>query len=564
MSWESIQKFFRENPRAWLVGAAAALTLVVSVWGIWGGFSLQFGNIFAEGEQYCTPSNHSQPAVARLTIKIFFVEGYDTEPNPIPLDSVIRFDATGKSAAGQCLTDGSGNVVWSITPSDGGVIIPRGGSPFTPTLRAIKSGTYQIRATLDGINSNALTITVVGGTPSPSTLRLVSCTGGVARLSWTIGANANTNLLRRINAAGGSFETLVDEPGRTSYTNTVPAGTSYRYSVKSGATVISNEVTCSNGGVTPTPTTTTTATPTPVYPPLTCAPLNQTVALAQVATVTATGGSGIYQWDLPGSGVQQGGTATSVSVSYSVSGQKVVRVSSGGQIATCVVVVTGIGGDTQSSLTVIKLGLNAITGMGGGSSAISINPNEIAQFTVSITNNGTTAANSLKVLDTLPNGMSYRNGSTTINGQVESANTITTSGLALDSLEPGANVNIQWSATADATGQLAAGPQQSRPRVLVTAANIPDATADMSVTIYGSGFAGGGGNGNTSGGGNGNVDGSGNAGGVATGPGEAVTIALVIAAALTLLYSGYTRSSAYRVHEADTISRDQGPMDFRS
>ncbi len=306
---------------------------------------------------------------------------------------------------------------------------------------------------------------------------------------------------------------------------------------------------CPSGGTTPPPA----VTPTPVYPPLQCAPINQTVALKQIATVTAAGGSGAYQWSLSGSGVQQGGTATSIDVSYTVSGQKVVRVTSGGQTATCVVTVTGIGagGEAQSALTVIKRGLNASIGTGGGSSAISINPNEFAQFTVSITNNGTAAASGLRVVDTLPLGMSYRTGSTTINGQALPVDTITSSGLALDSLEPGANVNIQWMATADMTGQLTAGPNQSQPRVLVTATDIPDVAADMSVTVYGSGFAGG-------------VGGAGTAGGVETGPGEAVTLALVMAAALTLLYSGYTRSAAFRRHEADTVSRDQGPMDFRS
>jgi hypothetical protein len=47
MNWESIQQFFRENPRAWLIGVAAVGVLFVSVWGIWGGFSLQFSNFFA-------------------------------------------------------------------------------------------------------------------------------------------------------------------------------------------------------------------------------------------------------------------------------------------------------------------------------------------------------------------------------------------------------------------------------------------------------------------------------------------------------------------------------------
>ena len=309
-----------------------------------------------------------------------------------------------------------------------------------------------------------------------------------------------------------------------------------------------------SGSTTPAPGT---PTPTPVYSPLTCAPINQTVGLKEIATVTANGGSGAYQWSLSGSGVQQGGSANSVEVSYTVSGQKVVRVSSAGQTATCVVTVTGTGGGgTLSPVSVIKRGINASTGVGGESSFITVNPNEIAQFRVSITNNGATDLSGLTVLDSVPSGMSYRSGSTTIDGQTVSVDEITTGGLALDTLSAGGNVNVQWSAIADSTTQLAAGPHQSQPQVVVSGTDISEATADMTVTVYSSGTTGGtGGTGGT---------GSGGVGGVATGPGDAVTIALVFAAALTLLYSGYTRSSAYRRHDADVVSRDQGPMDFRS
>ena len=48
-----------------------------------------------------------------------------------------------------------------------------------------------------------------------------------------------------------------------------------------------------SGSTTPAPGT---PTPTPVYSPLTCAPINQTVGLKEIATVTANGGSGALHW----------------------------------------------------------------------------------------------------------------------------------------------------------------------------------------------------------------------------------------------------------------------------
>ena len=677
MSWESIQQFFRDNPRAWLVGAAAVLTLLLTVWGVWGGFSLQFGKSSAasvpDGERCGSLKEGVCQAIACPASNPPVISGSGDCASGIccagiALALIPNGESCGAGNAGTCqaaacpsdhpaVTGGNaciaGNSCCATAATAPPSGPPGGGTTFCNTgfftlaqneewdsncvegqntinlaspyfaqanvdachpqnLHLVWSAAHRNKATCDpfaaggpatGITTDVTNFTnmdlpngvagtarmtynpaayncgsiMIHGTfwsnnqdltpgegyvlifnyardcgaatpppgPKPGAAVLkVTCTGNQATLTWNIPAGATENIIRKIVNGATQVEAFSDPTKtKTTFTETFVPTTQYLH--KSSPSAISNIVQCPGGGGSgggP--------TPTPVYPPLTCAPINQTVALRQNATVTATGGSGTYQWTLSGSGVQQGGTATSVDVSYTVSGQKVVRVSSGGQIATCVVTVTGTGGEALPTLAVIKRGLNASTGSGTGTSAITVNPNEIAQFTVSITNNGTTAVTGLRVADTLPPGMSYRAGSTTINGQAGAGDTITSGGLMLDTLELGANVNIQWMATADATGQLAAGPQQSQPQVLVTATDTADATADMSVTVYGSGFAG--------------ATDSGTVGGIETGPGDAVTIALVMAAALTLLYSGYTRSAAYRRHEADVVSNDQGPMDFRS
>lgn len=610
MNWKDIQKFFRDNPRAWIVGVAAVGVLLFTIWGIWGGFSLGFSRFFAaeppsfvinnpglikHGEklsvswaagnaQRCDAQGwfstgganqgtaESDPVDAcaaaasnQVGINCTYADGQtavailtfgvdkstcptSATPTPVPGSS------TPPSSGGR--VDPSGACVWRVAPNaaNGGwfcnnLNCPLLGNP--PNLPpAGPASQISIKLFRGACGSTAISTPYVGcdfvldSTPRAGGLEaypakdpLWSCTG-----PFDLGRN------------GADFFDCYNPRGRVTGTapitccaNTGLSGDCFTFTAKNppGGSVPPSGSTPPSSSSGPPP-----VTPTPVFPLLVCSPANQTVALRQNATVTAVGGDGVYQWSLSGSGIQQGGTSTSVDVSYSVAGQKVVRVSSAGQIATCAVTVTGTGGTAQSPLTVIKLGSNAASGNVGQSSSITINPNEIALFTVSITNNGGTPVSGIRLLDMLPTGMSYRFGSTTVDGQVSSDDEITTGGLALDNLEPGANTNIQWSAVADV--QLAAGPQQSQPQAVVTAADIADTSAFINVTVFGGGFAGT------------PVPGTGAVGGVATGPGEAVTIALVLAAALTLLYSGYTRSAAYRRHDADVISRDQGPMDFRS
>jgi hypothetical protein len=51
---------------------------------------------------------------------------------------------------------------------------------------------------------------------------------------------------------------------------------------------------------------------------------------------------------------------------------------------------------------------------------------------------------------------------------------------------------------------------------------------------------------------------------VQTGPGDVTLLALIISSLVSLLYISYTHSARGRRREAEDISRDQGPMDFRS
>ncbi len=296
--------------------------------------------------------------------------------------------------------------------------------------------------------------------------------------------------------------------------------------------------------------------------PLFCAPAVQTISLGQFATVQASGGDGTYRWDFYNGGVLESGGTSSVTVSYPAIGQKTLQVNSGGLIARCTVNVVSAGispapsisplpSGAPAALSLTKQGRNSSIGDPGEHPTLSINPGQTAQFIVRIANIGGSATANLSVRDEVPFGMSYVAGSLLVEGQSIPYDTITTGGLMLGRLDPADTVTVQWSAIADQTAQISGASQQSQPRVRASADGVSEVAAEMSVTVFGSGGIPIG----TS---------SGSPGGLSTGPGDAVTVALVVAALLTLLYSGYTRSMAYRKHEADVVSRGHEPMDFRS
>ncbi|MBI4062665.1 hypothetical protein HY410_01970, partial [Candidatus Gottesmanbacteria bacterium] len=83
-------------------------------------------------------------------------------------------------------------------------------------------------------------------------------------------------------------------------------------------------------------------------PPVACSPSSQTVNIGQAANLSASGGSGTYSWTASG-GSPSSGSGANFSVSYSTSGGKTVRVTSGGVSANCSVSVQSI---PQISLTV--------------------------------------------------------------------------------------------------------------------------------------------------------------------------------------------------------------------
>lgn len=390
--------------------------------------------------------------------------------------------------------------------------------------------------------------------PPAAAVLKVTCSASSANLSWNIPARANTNAIQRM-IPGGTWVNIYGDATltKTSYVDApLVAGAQWRH--KSGANVASNVVSCSGTVPTPTPTTSVIQ-----GPPVRCFPDVQSVGINEIARLQATGGTNVFTWNVTqGGSIEEGGNEY-IGVSYRTVGLKTLRVNSGGTSAACRIDVLGDGEATPTptfsitptptplsgSTTVEKTAQNSTTGDPIERTAVTVYPGQSIQFVTRVKNISSSTINNVMVIDALPAGMSYQPGSTTINSQRSFDDAITTTGLAIGSILSGDIAVVTWVAVADRTSNIVSGPNQYAPSARVLIGGALDAQAYMSVTVYGTG-------------------GSSPVSEIPTGPGSAILIALLTAAALTLLYSGYTRSPTYRRREADDVSRDQGPLDFRS
>jgi uncharacterized repeat protein (TIGR01451 family) len=297
--------------------------------------------------------------------------------------------------------------------------------------------------------------------------------------------------------------------------------------------------------------------PTPTPEPLFCDPSTQTIAEGGIARATARGGDKRYTWEITGGGQLIEGGMETISVKYPVYGTKGLSVRSAGLEAVCTVVVTGgptatpVPGDGDLSVT--KTGFISGSG-GGGTSFIEVSDGQTAEFIVRIENNGEDEITGIVLTDEVPEGMSYEEGSTKVEGLTISNDSIVDTGLVLGRLDQDDAVTVRWRATADRVGELPPGPALQHPTAVVEFDDGDDIEADMDVNVYGTGENLGGTD----------TGGSGGAAVVGTGPGGATLMAMLAAAAAALLYAGYTRSDAYHRREVERMTRERDPLDFRS
>jgi uncharacterized repeat protein (TIGR01451 family) len=454
--------------------------------------------------------------------------------------------------------------LWSCT---GPIEMGRNGHDFYDCYvpRIHLKGPGQVTCTANtGLPGDSITFTVVGaGGGGGATTGEgcygtgIPCEGGGNGSTLAAQCSATSNTLTWPSATGffqlfrtpvgGERVTLTTAGTTGSFVDTnIQPGVTYAYYTKIAPpnTAASNVVACPNGGGA-----------TPDYPPPVCDPESQTAEVGQKVRLTATGGSGAFTWDISGGGVVDEGGNADISVVWTIAGLKAVQVNSGGKNDRCTVQVGQIpfeSGVEDGRIGLTKQGRNLSLAEAEPHDQVSVSEGQIVQIALDVVNNTDEPLTGVLLRDTVPQGMTYRAGSLAVGGATVQNDDITTTGLAMGTLEPRDRADITYSLIADRVGTVAQGPQAVESRALVTTSEGTSDEAILKLTIEGTGLAVG-------------TGGSGSAAGsINTGPDDALILALLIAAASALLYTGYTRSPAFRKREVDALGRERDPLDFRT
>ncbi len=128
---------------------------------------------------------------------------------------------------------------------------------------------------------------------------------------------------------------------------------------------------------------------------LVCTPQNQTTALNQSVQVSATGGTGTYNWSAPGSALATTGTGAAFTVRYGAVGTYHATVTSGSVSASCQVSVT----DPNTTVSIQKLVRNVTQNTVFAESLSAVNTSDVLEYQIRIRNNGTQTAQAVSVRD---------------------------------------------------------------------------------------------------------------------------------------------------------------------
>lgn len=269
-----------------------------------------------------------------------------------------------------------------------------------------------------------------------------------------------------MSASGGNGTYSWSGPGGSPSTGSAPSyGPLY-------ANVGSYTATVTSGGQ----TATCNVTVTQPVSTLSCSPPNQSVVVNQTANLSASGGNGTYSWSSPG-GFPLSGSGAAYSVQYGSTGSNTVTVTSGGNSTTCTVSVNAPSTPaptptpTTPALSLSKLVRNVTSGSAEADS-VSASPNDTVEFSIRVSSVGTGVVRNVRVSDSLPLGLTYLSGTTTVDG-VATADGIIGGSISLGDFAPGRTVVVRFRAQVAAESSFGLGTTTLTNTATTTSDNVP-------------------------------------------------------------------------------------------
>lgn len=321
-------------------------------------------------------------------------------------------------------------------------------------------------------------------------------------------------------------------------------------------------------------------TVSPSPEPVTCSPETVSAEVDEEVTLTADGGSGVYSWSSPNGDPHTSQSGSVYIVSYDRTGGYTVTVDDGqGDFGQCVISVTEEEPTSRPrasraipELEVVKTVRNVSRGTSAASS-VPASPGETVEFMITVNSTGTARAEDVFVGDLMHVDLVFLSATATINGSPASA-VIGQPGaggiqpyeytvvFAIGDIDSGDSATLRYQArVSDDAGVAGTTVDLTNVGAAVTEDEDAEATATAIVTIVGLGAA----SPTALPTGTPVVTGTPieEIAQVETGPGQATVLALVISAIATLLYVGYTSTSAFRRREAAGYARGKRHPDFR-
>ncbi len=200
---------------------------------------------------------------------------------------------------------------------------------------------------------------------------------------------------------------------------------------------------------------------------------------------------------------------------------------------------------TGGNLSLIKFGRNLSRRESAELPSVTANPGETLEFIVHVKSNSTSIVNDVVVSDTLPIGLSYVPGSTSVNGVATGDDVVNGQGLNVGSINANDEKIIRFSARVNTAGSFSIGINSLINTARAQTTDVVPIIGQLPISVFRSGVAG--------------------VSQVSTGPVESVAIAGIGALIITLLYVGYTKLAGGQTSQAfEFLRHREGLLDFRA